>query len=45
MQKDLVAEEGENYTELDMSKYASGIYFITMMKEDSESKTIRIAVE
>lgn len=45
LQKDLVAEEGENYTELDMSKYASGIYFITLMKEDSESKTIRIAVE
>ncbi|HRH67105.1 MAG TPA: T9SS type A sorting domain-containing protein, partial [Bacteroidia bacterium] len=45
LQEEVAASEGDNYAELDMSKYASGIYFLTLMKEGSESRTIRIAVE
>ena len=45
MQHEITADEGDNYTELDMSKYASGIYFLSLLKEGTEARTIRIAVQ
>ena len=41
----IVAHEGENLTEVDLTKTANGIYFLILEREGEEAKTMRITIQ
>ena len=43
--KTITAVKGRNTLQLDVSKYAAGVYFVTMSNEKNETKTLRFNKE